>query len=107
MTRLLLIVLTFALLNGLSPMSNHMTMQTMHIEKMITSRQSNMAGGNRAREKPTVPCGDEAAHFSTSCAFLVPQFAYIGLSGGNERVGYSTPLIQTIQIEILAPPPKS
>lgn len=88
-------------------MSNHMTMQTIQMDEMTMSQQSNLAGGNRAGEKSTVPCGDEAAHFSVSCAFLVPQFAYISLSGGNEQVGYSTPLIQTIQIEILAPPPKS
>ena len=107
MTRLLLILLTFALLIGLSPTSNHMfAMQTMQIDEMTMSQHRDMADDS-AGENSTMPCCDEIAQFSISCAFLVPQFAYVVISGGSERVGYSAPLIQSIYIEILAPPPKA
>ena len=75
-------------------------------DNMLMSQYSNMAGGNSAAENSPMPCCDEVVQAAMSCAFLVPQYAYVGLSGGNERVGYSTPLIQTIFTESLAPPPK-
>jgi len=87
-------------------MSNHMTMQTMQMDETTMSQHANMAGGNSAGEKSTMPCCDEVAQFSISCAFLVPEYAYVGISGGGKRVGNSTPLIQAIYIKDLSPPPK-
>lgn len=102
----LLVVLTFALLIGLSPMSNHMTVQAMQMEE-VTISHGDMAGENKAGENSAMPCCDEIAQTFTGCAFLVPQYSSVGASKGSERVAYSTLLIQTIYIEILAPPPKS
>jgi len=106
MARILLIVLTFALLIGLSPISTHMSsVQTMQMDETMISYQSNMNHGN-AGAIITGSCCDEMASFSIGCAFLVPPCAYVGLSGGSERIGFSTPLIQSIYIQALAPPPK-
>jgi hypothetical protein len=104
----LLIVVTFGLLIGLSPMSGHVSaMPTMQMDETMMSRHSSMAGENSTEEKSAMPCCDEIAQFSISCTFLVPEYTYVGTPGGSERVAYSSPLIQSIYIKILAPPPKS
>lgn len=109
MKRTVLFVLMLVLLIGLSPMSSHhmFAMQTTRTNKMMMVQQNNMLGGNTAGESSTGSCCDEIAQSFMGCAFLVLQEACIVLSGGNERVGYSTPLIQSSFIETLAPPPKA
>ncbi|MCI0553730.1 MAG: hypothetical protein L0287_22510 [Anaerolineae bacterium] len=104
MARMLLLILTSGLLIGVLPTSNHMTVQ---MDEMAASRHGKMADENSAGDRSTMPCCNELAQTFTGCAFLVPEYGYVAISGGSERVGYSIPLIQTIYIEILAPPPKS
>jgi hypothetical protein len=103
MARILLFILAFALLIGSSPLSNHMTSP---MDAMMT-QHGNMAGENGAGEKSTMPCCNEVAQFSISCAFLVPEYGHIELSGGSVRVGISTALVQSIYLKAQSPPPKA
>ncbi len=107
MARMLLSTLAFGFLVGVLPISNHMTMQIMQMGEVAISQHGNMADENSAGDRSAMPCCDDIAQTFTGCAFLVPQYSSVGASKGSERVAYSTLLIQTIYIEILAPPPKS
>jgi hypothetical protein len=105
--KLLFFVLTFTLLMGLLPMSHPMmSMQTPHMEDMMLSQHGQMDHGS-ANENSTGSCCDEIAPFSISCAFLIPQYAYIDSSGGSERIWNSSPVVQSISIEAAIPPPKA
>lgn len=81
-------------------------MQTMKMDEMKMSQQSSMTHDKNAGQDSTGSCCDEIAQSPIGCAFVVPQSAYINISGGSARVGYLTPLIQFTNIETLAPPPK-
>ena len=110
-TKLLYLVLGYALLIGLLPMSNHMlSMQTTRMDAATTSQiadsTSNMVHGS-ADENSTGSCCDAIAPFSIGCVFLVPQCTYIALSGGSKRVVNLIPVVQPIYIETVAPPPKA
>lgn len=107
MAKTLLVTLIFALLIGLSPLSDHMIMQAMQMDEMAMSPHGNMAHEASGGDRSAMPCCDEIAQAFTGCVFLVPQYSSVGTSGDSDRVGHSTPLIQTIYIEILAPPPKA
>jgi len=111
MSRIVLIALTFALLIGLSPLSIHMSaMQTMGVDAAMMSQMVSSQGKttqDNAGDNSTEKCCDLIATFAVSCAFLVPQCAYIGLSGGSELVGISTPLNQSIYTKTVSPPPKA
>lgn len=110
MTRLLLISLTFALLIGLSPISNHMlSVETLYTDAAMTSQMVSSQGKTDQHNEGnnSTSCCDVIAPFSIACAFLVPQCAFLGLSGGSERVGNPTPLIQSIYIKAVSPPPKA
>lgn len=89
-------------------MSNHISsMQTMQMDEMKASQSNNMAHGNNAGKSSTGSCCSEISQSPLGCALLVPQSAYVDVSGGNERTGYATLLIQSFYIETLAPPPKA
>jgi len=83
-----------------------MSMQATHMDDMILSQYGQMDHGS-AGENSTGSCCDEIAPFSMICAFLIPQYAYIDLSGGSERVLNSSPVVQSIYIETAIPPPKA
>ncbi len=104
MARMLLLILSFGLLVGVLPISNHMTMQ---MNEIAMSQHGTMADENSAGDRSAMPCCNELAQTFTGCAFLIPEYDYIALSGGSERVAYSIPFVQTIYIKILAPPPKA
>jgi hypothetical protein len=106
MAKLLLIVMTSAILMGLSSMSHPMSsMQIMHMDEMTLSYQNNMEH-ERAGKNSTGSCCDEIASFAIGCSFMVPQYACMDLSGGSEQVINSNPLVQSIYIDTLTPPPK-
>lgn len=106
--RLLHIAWGFALLVALLSMPNYMSsMPSMSVDNMMASQQDNMNGESNEGKDSTGSCCDVIAQSSTGCAFLVPQSVYAGLFGGNERVECPTHQIQSIDIEILAPPPKA
>jgi hypothetical protein len=106
MARLLFIVWMFALLMGLSPMSNHMSfMHAVHMDETM-SYQNNMAHEGE-KENSTKSCCDEIASFSVGCVFLVPQSTYNALYGENARVPSLTPIVQITYLETAIPPPKA
>ena len=92
-------------------MSNYMfAMQTMRTDAAMTSQIASSQGKTdreNAGDNSAETCCDFNSPFSITCAFLIPQCTYIGLSGGSGRVGYSTPLIQSIYIKAVIPPPKT
>ena len=109
-TTLLNIFLGFALLIGLSPISNYMlSVETLYIDAAMTSQMVSSQGKTDQDNEGdnSALCCDVIAPFSIACAFLVPQCTYVGLSGGSERVGISAPLIQSIYIKAVIPPPKA
>ena len=109
--KLLSIALGYALVIGLLPISNYMvSMQTMQMDAATTSQ---IAGSitsivhGSASENSTGSCCDAIAPFSVGCAFLAPQYTYIAPSGGSKRVVNSNPVVQSIYIQAVIPPPKA
>ena len=105
MTRLSFIVLTFALVVGLLPTSNHMvSMQTMRTEA-ATASQSSVVQGHAGRNS-SGSCCDAMSPVSLACDFLVTQSACVPLYGGSEQVVNSASVIQSIYLRAASPPPK-
>ena len=106
MTRLSFIVLTFALVVGLLPVSNHMlSMHKMPMEAAMAS-QSYMVQGNTGGNS-TGSCCDAIGSVSPSCDLMVSQSACVPVYGDSERVVNSAPLIQTTYLITATPPPKA
>lgn len=107
MARFLFILLTSAIAMELFPISHPtVSMPKMHMDEMPMSYHSNMEHGS-AGDNSTGTCCDEIASFAIGCAFLVPQYTFVDCSGDNERVIDSNPLVQSIYLETLTPPPKA
>ena len=110
MAKLLFFVLTFTLLVGLLPISNHMfAMHTMRMDDAMVSSMGTSHGNGTTEstdEDSASSCCDAICPSSLAYAFLIPQYAYIDLSGGSERVLNSSPVVQSIYIETAIPPPK-
>ena len=109
--KLLIIVLGFAYLIGLFPTSNHMlSMQTTRMDAtatfQIAASQSNLAQGNAGDNSPG-SCCDAISAFSLACDFLVTQSACVTVYGDSDRVVNSAPVIQSIHIKSVTPPPKA
>jgi hypothetical protein len=104
MVRLLSITLPIALLMGLLPISNHMSsMQTMRMD--ATAAQINNLQEN-AGDHSTSSCCDAIGTFVLTCDFMAFQTACIPDHGDSERVAYLAPIVQSIYVKTLAPPPK-
>ena len=104
MARLLFITLTIALLAGFLPMFNPMaSMQAMRTDAAVP--RSDLVQGDVA-DHSTSSCCDAIAPFVLTCDFMTCQSAAIPEYGDSERVAYSVPILQTIYIKTLAPPPK-
>ena len=110
MAKLLFFVLTSAILMNFGPMSQPMsampTMQTMRMEELKLSHQSNSEQGNMG-ENSTRSCCDEIAPFSVGCAFLVPELAGIDFAEGGKQVLSTNLVVQSISIETVTPPPRA
>jgi hypothetical protein len=92
---------------GLFPISHPMSsIQTMHMDEVTISHQSNMEHGNSDKNSMGTCC-DAIVPFYLGCGFLVPQYACIDFFGGSKRLISSNPLFQSIYIETLTPPPKA
>ena len=109
--KLLSIALGYALVVGLLPTSNHMlSMQTTRMDAtatfQIAASQSNLVQGNAGDNSPG-SCCDAISAFSLTCDFLLTQSACVTVYGGSDRVVNSAPVIQSIYIEAVAPPPKA
>jgi len=104
--KLLSIALVFLLLVGLSPMSNHMlSMQMVSMDAAMDSQSYTVPAdaGDPAHDS----CCDAMGTSSLGCDFMVSQSACAALYGGGERVANLTPVIQTIYIKAVPPPPKA
>ena len=107
MAKLLLLLLVFAIVMGVSPRSHPMlSMPAMHMDERTISYQGNKDRGS-VGEDSTGSCCDEIASFSVGCAFLVPQYASIDFSGDREPVLITKPVVQSNSIETVTPPPKA
>jgi hypothetical protein len=110
-TKLLYSLLRLVLLVGLLPMPNHIS--AMHIMRMDETMASSMGAsqGNGTMESTDEhspsSCCDAICPSSFAYAFLTPQYAYVDLAGGSERVLNSSPVVQSIYIETAIPPPKA
>ena len=103
--RLLNIALGFALLIGLSPTLNHMSpLQTVSAGTVMTY-QNDMVPGN-ADNNTFGSCCDAMGPASLVCDFMVSQSACVALYGGSEQVINSDPIIHSIYIKAVTPPPK-
>jgi hypothetical protein len=104
--RIPFIALAFALLIGLTPLSNHMSsVLGMEMDAAATSNQGNMAHES-ADEHSTSTCCDAITPCSLVVDLVFPQFPNIALNGDGERVESSALTIQSIHIRNLSPPPK-
>jgi hypothetical protein len=101
MARLLFLTLTFALLMGLLPISNHMSPMRMD----ATAPQINNLQEN-AGDHSTSSCCVAIGPSVLTCEFMASPSACIPEYGDCERVAYSVAIIQAIYIQTLAPPPK-
>ena len=107
MARLLFILMTSTIVMGLFPTTHPMfSMHAMPLDEMAISYQSNMEHGS-AGENSTGSCCDEIASFAIGCAFLVPHYTFIYFCGGSNKVIQSKPVVQSIYIETVTPPPKA
>jgi hypothetical protein len=103
--KLLHFLLGFTFLIGLLPISNHMlSMQAMHMDATASL-------GSPVQEKTsnnsTGSCCEAIGSFLLACDFMAFQIAFVGSNGGNNQIAYSIPIVQSIYIESLAPPPKA
>ena len=104
--KLLSIALTYALMSGLLPISNHMlSMQTMRMEAAMAS-QSYMVQGNTGGNSAG-SCCDAMGSVSPLCDLMVSQSACVPVYGDSERVLNFAPVIQSIYTEAVIPPPRA
>jgi len=111
MSKMASIVSGFALLAGLFSVSGHsLLMQPMQMDGKATAltvaSQNNTAPANMD-DRPAGPCCDAIGSFSPACAFIVPQPGYAILSGNGQQIACSIPIVQTIYIQAVIPPPKA
>ncbi len=111
MAKLLRVMIRLVLLVGLLPMSNHMSfMLVLHIDNKtiseMTVSQISEASGNVNDTSPE-PCCDSISSLSMSCDFTTSLSGYVLECGGNQQVIKSTPIVQSIDIEAVIPPPKA
>ena len=104
--KLLSIALTYALMSGILPISNHMlSTQIMRMEA-VTVSQSYMVQGNTGGNS-TGSCCDAMGSVSPACDLMVSQSACVPVYGDSERVVNSALLIQTTYLIAATPPPKA
>jgi hypothetical protein len=106
------VALVSAFLIGSLPMSNHMSVLTMHMDDHVdestvseTAASPIAAGlGNEEDHHPSESCCNACCPF---CIFVVVQSVSAIPSGDNERVEYSDPVIQFVYINSITHPPKA
>ena len=83
-------------------------MQFMHAMSMDTRgvSQSVTARGN-VDDASTGTCCDAMGSVSPACDFIVAQPACVALYGDSEQIAHSIPIVRSIYIETVAPPPKA
>ena len=102
----LFILLALAIASGgLFMPSQAQFMQAMNMDTTGVS-QSVTARGN-VDDASTGTCCDATGSVSLACDFLVSQPACVTVYGGSDRVVNSAPVIQSIHIKSVTPPPKA
>jgi|SRR6266511_4984082 len=100
------VALGFVLLLALLPMPNQMlSMEAMGMDA-VSSSQYYVLQGN-AVDNSTGSCCEAIGSFLLACDFMVFQSACVDVDGGSDQIAYSVPIVQSIFIESLAPPPKA
>lgn len=103
---LLGIALGFALLIRLFPTFNHMSsMQTASVSALGTDQSYVIQGV--AGHNSSGPCCDAMGAFSSVCDFMAAPSACVTLFGDSERAVISAPVVQSVYIEAVIPPPKA
>jgi hypothetical protein len=103
--KLLSLLLGSVFLIGLLPISNHMSsMQTMQMDAGVSL---NSTAHEKTSDNSTGSCCDAIGSFLLACDFMVFQSAAAGSNRGSQQIAYSVPVIQSIYLETLAPPPKA
>jgi hypothetical protein len=108
------VALVSAFLIGSLPMSNHMSVQTMHMDDHVDESKVSEAAASPMVAGP----GNEENHHHTSsesccnaccpfCIFVVVQSVSAIPCGDNEKVGYSDLIIQSVYVTSITPPPKA
>ena len=99
------ILLGFIFLVGLLPISNHMLpMQAM---PMDTGMSHNMPVHEKSSDNSTGSCCEAIGSLLLACDFMVFPSVWVGLDRGSEQIAYSIPVIHSIYIQTLSPPPKA
>src|SRR6266545_4332729 len=102
--KLLHLILGFTFLNGLLPISNHMlSMQAMYMDS-VTSISSPVQ--EKTSNNTTGSCCEAIGSFLLACDFMLFHPAYVSSNRGSDQIAYSVPLVRSISIKNLTPPPK-
>jgi len=103
--KLLHILLGVTFLIGLLPVSHHMLfMQTM---QMNATASLSSTAQEKTSDNPIGSCCEAIGSFLLACDFMIFQSAFAGSNGRSEQIAYLVPIVQSIYIEALAPPPKA
>jgi hypothetical protein len=100
------VVLGFVLLFVLLPISNRMSSVEAMQMGALSSLEYDGFQGNASHSSPS-SCCEAIGSFLFACDFMIFQPEYASASGGNEQIAYSVPVVQSIFIESLSPPPKA
>ena len=103
--KLLHILLGVTFLVGLLPISNHML--SVQVMPMDGSASLNSTAQEKTSDTSTGSCCDAIGSFLLGCDFMVFESMWTDSNGGSEQMAYSVPIVQSIYIEFLAPPPKA
>lgn len=102
------IVLASTFLFGLLPMSGSMPSMRMNIPKVseITISPANTSPGN-VNGTSSGSCCDVMGSLLMSCDFMVSQCGHVIEYGDSKHVVSSIPIIQSIYLDAVIPPPKA
>ena len=103
--KLLHLVLGVTFLVGLLPISNHMlTMQVMHMD---ASTSLSSTAQEKTGDIPTGSCCEAIGSLLLVYDFMIFQSACADPSGDSEEILHSIPILQSLYIQSLSPPPKA
>jgi hypothetical protein len=100
--KLLSLVVGLVFLTGLLPLSNHM----LSMDAAAYQNQSPMVQGNMADSSTDTRC-EAIGSCLLVCDFMVFQSVYADPVWDSEQIVYLAPILRSIYIESLAPPPKA
>ena len=81
-----------------------LSMKEMH---MITEASISSTAQEKTSGNSTGSCCEASSSLLFACDFIVFQSADAASNGGSNQIAYLAPIVQSIYIESLAPPPKA